>query len=681
MFMRQYSFIIIDEVHNRSMLVDNTLYYIKKLLQRNWDKPECPFIILTSATFDPKIFMDYFECPKENFLDVAGSTHPIIENFFHVDLSDYITYIVDLIEKIHIDNINDIISNSLFRDILVFVQGKAQINEITSRIHKLNAEVFSQGIIASQIHSIEQWKKYKIGGAEKRKVYYIAPVAVMSADIQMGGIEYKNLFSNIETVSVNIYKFDEKGEITDEVLQVVPASRRVMIGTNAIETGMTIDTLKYCIDSGFVKQSEFNPNYGCNILLDKNITQANTTQRKGRVGRLAPGEFYAAYTKEVFNHTNKIPYPDIVKEDISGFLLGVIVMETEMETIHIDISERTDNSFQMNQFDQNWYNIEYKNVFDASVLDFIQYPSSDSLGYGLEKLHGLGFIDHEYKPTLFGYYATKFRKLKLENIRMIFAGYQYGANILDLITIACCLEVGIALGIKKNKYVPRNPLSVSENESFLYYKMLFSDEFVEYIFIWHDFMKTVESVGNQMETIYKSKKKTTLSIHYVENWCKTNHFNIGGLYSIIELRDDILNDMLSMGLDPYYNGLNLPRGTYNLVDILNRNMEEGMEEIRKIKKSIYEGYRFNLLIWDARANSYISNYFHEPVSVYSKIINPLMAGSANDEVIKQTKPQKIIVSNIVVIPSFKHQGLFEFSGGDVSVLDGFVDVDVDFLLH
>jgi HrpA-like RNA helicase len=680
MFMHKYSFIIIDEVHARSMDVDSALFYIKRLLERNWDKPECPFLILTSATFNPIVFMDYFNCPKEHFLDVEGATFPIKDNFIEFDLSDYITYTVDLIESIHVDNIADIEFNSEFRDVLVFVQGGAQIKEITKRIHKLNTLIFSKGIIEAKIHSIEQMKKYKTGGVERKDIYYIAPITVMSASIQEGGKEYKDLFSKIESVTVDIYEFDEMGEITDKVLKTVPASRRIMIGTNAIETGMTIDTLKYCIDTGFVKQSSFDPSFGCNILVDKSITQANSKQRRGRVGRKAPGIFYSEYTRETHDYMPELPFPDIVKEDVSSFLLGVIISETKTDIVQIDVDDIDKDCFQKNQFDQNWFKLNTENVFEAEKLDFIQYPSSDSIGYGMEKLHGLGFIDNKYNPTLYGLYANKFRKVKLESIRMILAGYKYEANILDLITIACCIEVGFAIGINKRKYVPRNPLSVGDTESYLYYKMLFADEFIEYLFIWDDFMKAIGKIGNQMKN---QKKNTTnpVSTKYLENWCKENHFNIGGLYTVIDLRDQMINDMLGMGINPYYNGLKLNRGTYNLVNILNNNLSEGMNEIKKIKLCIYEGYRFNILIWNNSLKSYVNNYSHGLVEVDSKLIKPLTAEFKNDEDIIQIKPQKIIVSNIMVKPSFKNKGMYEFSGGDVSVLDGYVEVDINFLNH
>jgi len=680
-FMKKYRFIIIDEVHKRSMDIDLTLLYLKQLLSEYWNKPECPFVILTSGTFEPKIFMDYFECPKDHFIDVLGLSFPIQDNFTDFNLSNYIDYAIDLVEKIHVDKISDVLNSELFRDILVFVQGGAQIKKISDKIHYLNKTVFSKGLAEAKKHSEEQQKKYKTGGKEKAKsldLYYLAPIALMSENISKGSKEYMDLYSPIDSVTVNIYDFDEKQERQDKILDTVMASRRVMIGTNAIETGLTIDTLGYCIDLGYVKEAQFDPNFGCNVLVDKNVTQASSRQRRGRVGRKAPGVFYACYTKEVYDELPELPFPDIVKENVTQFLLTTVIQETGAEIVEVDVDKKDDDCFQMNQFDQKWYKLRYEHPFDASSLDFIQYPSADSIGYGTEILHGLGFIDHEYKPTVFGMYCVKFRKIKTESIRMILAGYQYGANILDLITIACCLQIGFEIGIKKNKYIPRNPLELSDEEAFYYYKLVFCDEFIEYLFIWNDFMTEIGKIGKLIERNTKLDKSSNMSMNYLHKWCKDNSFKLDGLLKVVELRDEVIGDMLTMGLNPYYNGLSLTKGTYNLVDILRRNLTEGMDEIKKIKQCIYEGYRFNLLVWNPALRKYVNQYSHNNISIESKLIKPTMDDSGE---IKQLVPQKIITSNVMLQEGFLAKGLYDFIGGDISVMDGFVEVDINFLQH
>lgn len=667
-FMKKYSYIILDEIHNRSIEVDTTLFYLKNLLDRNYENPECPYVILTSGTFEPDVFMDYFECPKDAFLDVVGSSHPIVDNFTTFDVSDYISYSVDLIEKIHLENLKDITDNKEYRDIMLFLQGGSQIKKVTDEIHKLNATVFIKGLEYSTTHMKDRQKKY--GGKSSRKdkldTYFLCPIMLMSENIQKGEKDYQDLFSDIGSVLVDIYEFDDDGKRTDKVIDVVHASRKVIISTNSAETGITIPGLKYCIDSGMVNESQFNPNFGCNILMNKNVTQASSRQRRGRVGRKEPGVFFTCYTKDTYDKMPAIPFPDIVKADVTGFVLDVILSDTETKLEEIDADKVTDECFQMNQFDQRWYKLTYTKPFDVKKLNFIQYPAADSLGYAVEKLHTLGFIDHEYKPTLFGYLGSKFRKVNIENVRMILAGYQHGANILDLITITCFLQAGHKLGIKKNKYVPRNILDLEEDESMLYFTKIIADEFIEYLFIWDEYLSTIEDLSKLM--LKKSDPERIRN--YLSKWAEQNSFSYDVLMKITAARDEMIADLLNIGLNPYYNGLGLPRGKYNLKKIIRSNLEEGLSEIQNIKKAIYEGYRLNLYTWDGERKSYVSAYGNNSVTLDSKLVK---MKDPND------RPKNIILASCMLQPSSTNPGMYDFTGGDISVMDSYVEVDHGYL--
>ena len=59
----------------------------------------------------------------------------------------------------------------------------------------------------------------------------------------------------------------------------------------------------------------------------------------------------------------------------------------------------------------------------------------------------------------------------------------------------------------------------------------------------------------------------------------------------------------------------------------------------------------------------------------TNLIKPLKP----DYDIKQLRPQKIIVANIMLGSSIFVKGMYEFKGNDISVLDGYVNVDVNFV--
>lgn len=73
---------------------------------------------------------------------------------------------------------------------------------------------------------------------------------------------------------------------------------------------MTLDGVKYVIDTGLCKLKVYNPKIGMDALQITPISQANSNQRAGRAGRTGPGECYRLYTDTVFRSElleNNIP--------------------------------------------------------------------------------------------------------------------------------------------------------------------------------------------------------------------------------------------------------------------------------------------------------------------------------------------------------------------------------------
>ena len=72
------------------------------------------------------------------------------------------------------------------------------------------------------------------------------------------------------------------------------------MATNIAETSLTLDGVKYVIDTGFCKLKVYNPKIGMDALQITPISQANANQRAGRAGRTGPGQCYRLYSANVF---------------------------------------------------------------------------------------------------------------------------------------------------------------------------------------------------------------------------------------------------------------------------------------------------------------------------------------------------------------------------------------------
>ena len=72
------------------------------------------------------------------------------------------------------------------------------------------------------------------------------------------------------------------------------------MSTNIAETSLTLDGVRYVIDTGFCKLKVYNPKIGMDALQITPISQANANQRAGRAGRTGPGHCYRLYSANIF---------------------------------------------------------------------------------------------------------------------------------------------------------------------------------------------------------------------------------------------------------------------------------------------------------------------------------------------------------------------------------------------
>ena len=524
----KYSFIILDECHMREVETDITMSLIKSFIYRNYKRSDCPCIILTSATFDTEFYADFFGIKRQDILEVAGINYPIKQIFLETSLENYDNRIIETFLEIH-KNEDDF--KTKYRDILVFVYGNTPTKKIIKELIKIN-------------------KKLK----KKLKIVSLSSELFSSKDEQ-----YQDIYKPMSSLRVEI-----EGKL-------YTPERRVIVSTPVAETGLTIGTLRYVIDTGYENNNIFNPIYNFSGLIVMPSSQASTIQRRGRVGRVYEGTWYPMFTEETYNKMVVDKLPDITTSNITELILSLIIKNKNINW---------DGKITTPYVPTN----EYK----LTELDLLTQPGFDTLTSALEKLFVLGFIDKKQNPTLMGLMANKITKSKLECLRMIFAGYIHGANIIDLITIAAFVTNGNNyINIKSKKKFTFSCPKKKDLKRFL------MDDFIETIFIWDSFT----------EVIKKSTKNYNTTI--VKEWCEENGFKYKNLLNISSIRLELINSFYSvLGLDPYYNGLNIRN--YSLIKIFN-NFLTGMEEVLKIKKCIYEGFRMNCAKWDTNKKCYMLN--------------------------------------------------------------------------
>jgi HrpA-like RNA helicase len=73
--------------------------------------------------------------------------------------------------------------------------------------------------------------------------------------------------------------------------------RKIVVSTNLAETSLTVEGVRFVVDSGLIAQSEWNPKVAQGGVRTQAHSQAGIRQRWGRVGRKAPGWVFPLYTK------------------------------------------------------------------------------------------------------------------------------------------------------------------------------------------------------------------------------------------------------------------------------------------------------------------------------------------------------------------------------------------------
>ncbi|MEW8547366.1 MAG: helicase-related protein, partial [Candidatus Thiodiazotropha sp.] len=278
----KFSFIIIDEAHERSIYTDLLLGMLKKCLLK---RPEL-HIIITSATINPDIFVSYFggseKCPV---LQVSGRTFPV-EVFWDDDVygdpfpEDYEQKAVAKAIEVHTT------VPTIAGDILVFVTSPMEAERSCG---KFSAKVAGRNFQCLQLHG-------KLKPEEQQLVFEPSPKGV----------------------------------------------RKIIFATNSAETSITIPGVKYVIDTGVVKEMRFDPKKKMNCLSIVPVSQSSSNQRKGRAGRTAPGVCYRLYSQVDFQHMEKVGKPEILRVNLGQALLKLL--QLKVDPLSFDFVESPDKS-------------------------------------------------------------------------------------------------------------------------------------------------------------------------------------------------------------------------------------------------------------------------------------------------------------------------------------------------
>jgi len=286
--MSQYSAIIVDEVHERSVNVDLILGFLKNLVSLAGNearKRKHPLkVVVMSATADVEGLVDFFAKSRDLISEsqkqppseltqlvrdristcfVEGRQYPVKTVYLPEPTLDWVESALKIIFQVHY-------KEPLPGDILVFLTGQDKIEALEKLVND-----YAEGM-----------------DKEMPKLLALPLFAALPQQAQQ------------------------------RIFQPTPyRTRKVILATNIAETSVTVPGVRFVIDCGKSKIKQYRSNLGLESLLAKPISKSAAIQRKGRAGREAAGQCYRLYTEADYKALEERTTPEILRCDLSQSLL------------------------------------------------------------------------------------------------------------------------------------------------------------------------------------------------------------------------------------------------------------------------------------------------------------------------------------------------------------------------
>lgn len=348
--MDNVSHLVIDEVHERDMLIDFLLILLKKtIMRRQALGKSTPQVVLMSATMDTELFASYFksniagkgllDCPS---LSVPGRTFPVKERYLDEILKDIsVANSPAQLQAMHadFDTKHYLEAETRFRNEnpttdsqesadgsrkeISLIDWKRERNSVVSEgaadpITEKENTLIPFGLVACTIAHIAKTSQegailvFLPGLAEIVKVEEILKS-------QGFGIDFKD---ESKFKLCLLHSSLPAGQNT--VFDPVPGGcRKIILGTNIAETSITIPDVQYVVDTGKLREKQYDQTRRISQLLCTWVSKSNSKQRAGRAGRVQNGNYYALFTKERYEKLRAIGLPELLRVDLQEICLKV----------------------------------------------------------------------------------------------------------------------------------------------------------------------------------------------------------------------------------------------------------------------------------------------------------------------------------------------------------------------
>jgi hypothetical protein len=351
----KYDIVIVDESHEHNKNMDLILTIMKQVANYN----NSIKLVIISATMDDDepTYRRYYRDINDNRmypLNVSLKENKIdrinVDRRLHISPPNQTTRFN--IEEHFLPNKDPIIlvkelytkSYSERSDTLLFYSGSAEIKKSV----KLLNTILPPNIIALPFYSELDTDQKKI----------VEKIAKRLKDIKFPrDMDFDQV--NEENISKGGYTYNQC----------------VIVATNIAEASITINTLKFVIDTGKNKTAIYDCKKGTTKLVESLISESSRLQRKGRVGRVGSGTVYYLYDKSDTENIKK--NYDISISDIHLDLCNLLC---DQKTDKLCFTEKNNPNNPKNNLKNIISEINYSDVFSIQYFlnnQFYDYYGND----------------------------------------------------------------------------------------------------------------------------------------------------------------------------------------------------------------------------------------------------------------------------------------------------------------
>ncbi|EDO15728.1 hypothetical protein Kpol_1073p14 [Vanderwaltozyma polyspora DSM 70294] len=257
--LKEYNTVIIDEAHERTVLTDLILGFLKYLL--NGKRKDLKVIVM-SATLQADKFSSFFD--NAPILFVEGRKFNVSQYYLKAPCDDIVDAVIRCCVQINLREATG--------DVLCFLPGQEEIDKAVTIINKIAEEIQKENSVPLMIAS---------------------PLYAALSPSQQAQV----------------------------FLPLKGFKRKIIFSTNIAETSVTVSGVRYVVDSGLRKVKVWRHQLGLATLLTVPISQASAMQRSGRAGREDEGKSFRLYCEQDFSKLPTQTEPEIARSDITSPVL------------------------------------------------------------------------------------------------------------------------------------------------------------------------------------------------------------------------------------------------------------------------------------------------------------------------------------------------------------------------